>query len=453
MVPVSRWSMWPTPSTTTARAILSSPRSARVTQPRRWRVLRHSQRACPLTAWSARMRVRAASGTVFVYSGQGSQWVGMGRQLLADEPVFAEAVAELEPLFVEHVGFSLQQVLAEGEPVSGDARVQPVIMGLQLALTELWRSHGVTPDAVIGHSMGEVTAAVVAGALTVAEGLQRDRNPITTDVAARRAGRSGAADAGCRGDRGHARGLSGRDPRGVLLAAPDGRRGPTGTGRRTHRGGAGARTIRAAGEHGGRLAQRADGSDPARIAFGAGRSQRRPARRFRSSRPSPKTATPPVLDADYWVANVRQPVRFSQAVTAAGAEHTTFVEISAHPMLTQAITEILGETHHHAVGTLRARRRRHAEFPHQPQRHPHHAAAADRASTRATCAVADHAVGAHPPLDQLQDDGAAALKVAVASRESDSSTGVIPAEWYCEMAWPIAARVHRPGRLRRRRGW
>ena len=50
-----------------------------------------------------------------------------------------------------------------------DARVQPVLMGMQLALTELWRSYGVEPDAVIGHSMGEVSAAVVAGALTAAE--------------------------------------------------------------------------------------------------------------------------------------------------------------------------------------------------------------------------------------------------------------------------------------------
>ena len=61
-------------------------------------------------------------GTVFVYSGQGSQWAGMGRQLLADEPAFAAAVAELEPVFVEQVGFSLQQVLAGGEPVSRDRR-------------------------------------------------------------------------------------------------------------------------------------------------------------------------------------------------------------------------------------------------------------------------------------------------------------------------------------------
>ncbi|TPG23803.1 acyltransferase domain-containing protein, partial [Mycobacterium hodleri] len=78
----------------------------------------------------------------------------------------------MEPVFLEQVGFSLQQVLRDGEPVGGDARVQPVLMGLQLALTELWRSHGVHPDAVIGHSMGEVSAAVVAGALSVADGLR-----------------------------------------------------------------------------------------------------------------------------------------------------------------------------------------------------------------------------------------------------------------------------------------
>ena len=111
------------------------------------------------------------AGTVFVYSGQGSQWAGMGRRLLADEPVFAAAVAELEPVFVEQAGFSLRQVLAAGEPLVGIDRIQPVLVGVQLALTELWRCYGVTPDAVIGHSMGEVSAAVVAGALSPAEGL------------------------------------------------------------------------------------------------------------------------------------------------------------------------------------------------------------------------------------------------------------------------------------------
>ncbi|ORA96763.1 polyketide synthase, partial [Mycolicibacter minnesotensis] len=109
---------------------------------------------------------------VFVFSGQGSQWVGMGRRLLADESVFAAAVDELEPVFVRQVGFSLREVIEQGREVSGDAQVQPVIMGLQLALAALWRSYGVVPDAVLGHSMGEVSAAVVAGALTPEQGLK-----------------------------------------------------------------------------------------------------------------------------------------------------------------------------------------------------------------------------------------------------------------------------------------
>src|SRR6185437_9953692 len=111
-------------------------------------------------------------GVVFVFSGQGSQWAGMGRQLLADEPAFAAAVADLEPDFVAQVGFSLRDVLLAGEPVVGIERIQPVLVGMQLALTALWRSHGVQPDAVIGHSMGEVTAAVVSGALSPADGLK-----------------------------------------------------------------------------------------------------------------------------------------------------------------------------------------------------------------------------------------------------------------------------------------
>ena len=116
--------------------------------------------------------VPRGKGTVFLYSGQGSQWAGMGRQLLADEPAFAAAVAELEPDFVAQVGFSLRDTLLSGEPVVGIERIQPVLVGMQLALTALWRSYGVEPDAVIGHSMGEVTAAVVSGALSPADGLK-----------------------------------------------------------------------------------------------------------------------------------------------------------------------------------------------------------------------------------------------------------------------------------------
>ena len=83
------------------------------------------------------------SGTVFVYSGQGSQWAGMGRQLLADEPAFAAAVDELEPVFVEQVGFSLRQVLVAGEPVVGyradSAGVGGYAVGVDGVVALLWR--------------------------------------------------------------------------------------------------------------------------------------------------------------------------------------------------------------------------------------------------------------------------------------------------------------------------
>src|SRR5271169_3314050 len=111
-------------------------------------------------------------GTVFVYSGRGSQWAGMGRQLLADEPAFAAAIAELEPEFVAQEGFSLHDVIAGGKELVGIEQIQLGLIGMQLTLTALWRSYGVHPDVVIGHSMGEVAAAVVAGALTPAEGLR-----------------------------------------------------------------------------------------------------------------------------------------------------------------------------------------------------------------------------------------------------------------------------------------
>ena len=211
-------------------------------------------------------------GTVFVYSGQGSQWAGMGRQLLAEEPAFAAAVAELEPDFVAATGFSLQQVLADGEPVVGIDRIQPVLVGMQLALTALWRGYGVQPDAVIGHSMGEVTAAVVAGALSAGRGAAGDRHPVAVDGAAVRPGRDGAVGVRCRGRRGADRRLPAGECGGACLAAPDGDRRPARAGRRGDRGGGRRRPVGPA--HRGRcgLPSPDHRADPARIALCAGRS-------------------------------------------------------------------------------------------------------------------------------------------------------------------------------------
>ncbi|KUI38199.1 polyketide synthase [Mycobacterium sp. IS-1496] len=291
------------------------------------------------------------SGTVFVFSGQGSQWAGMGRRLLADEPAFAAAVAELEPVFVEQVGFSLQQVLADGEAVAGDARVQPVIMGLQLALSELWRSYGVTPDAVIGHSMGEVTAAVVAGALSPAEGLRVIA--VRSRLMSRLAGQGAVALLTLDAEAAEALIADFDDvsiaghlaPEQTVIAGPP----------------AQVDAIIEAATAAGAIARRVNMEVASHTALMdpilgelrdtlADLAPQTPVTPFFST---VDATTAPLLNADYWVANVRRPVRLHQAVSAAGAHgHTTFVEISPHPVLTRAICDSLAEGHHHVVGTL-----------------------------------------------------------------------------------------------------
>ena len=111
-------------------------------------------------------------GPVWVFSGQGSQWAGMGVELLAAEPVFAATVAQLEPLIAEQSGFSVIEAMTAPETVTGIDRVQPTIFTMQVALAATMKSYGVVPGAVIGHSLGEVAAAVVAEALSPQDGVR-----------------------------------------------------------------------------------------------------------------------------------------------------------------------------------------------------------------------------------------------------------------------------------------
>ncbi len=106
-------------------------------------------------------------GPVWVFSGQGSQWAAMGAGLLSTEPVFAATIAALEPLIAGESGFSVTEALTATDTVTGIDRVQPTIFAVQVALAAAMKSYGVVPGAVIGHSMGEVAAAVVAEALSL----------------------------------------------------------------------------------------------------------------------------------------------------------------------------------------------------------------------------------------------------------------------------------------------
>ncbi|MEU9001830.1 type I polyketide synthase, partial [Streptomyces sp. NPDC048551] len=109
----------------------------------------------------------ADTGPVFVFPGQGSQWVGMAVELLDSSPVFAARIAECEKALAPYVDWSLTEVLRSEAPLEGVDVVQPVLFAVMVALAELWASYGVRPAAVIGHSQGEIAAACVAGALSL----------------------------------------------------------------------------------------------------------------------------------------------------------------------------------------------------------------------------------------------------------------------------------------------
>ena len=115
-------------------------------------------------------RAQTAGQTVFVFPGQGSQWVGMGAQLLDTSKVFADHMHRCDKALGEYVEWSLIDVIRDMVDGPGLDRVdvvQPVLWAVMVSLAELWRSLGVIPDAVIGHSQGEIAAAYVAGGLSL----------------------------------------------------------------------------------------------------------------------------------------------------------------------------------------------------------------------------------------------------------------------------------------------
>ncbi|WP_157528031.1 type I polyketide synthase, partial [Micromonospora rosaria] len=112
----------------------------------------------------------SAGRVAFVFPGQGTQWVGMGARLMDESPVFAESMVECAEALSAHVDWDLVEVVRSGSGLERVDVVQPVTWAVMVSLARLWRSVGVTPSAVVGHSQGEIAAAVVAGALSLADG-------------------------------------------------------------------------------------------------------------------------------------------------------------------------------------------------------------------------------------------------------------------------------------------
>ena len=120
--------------------------------------------------------VRDAGSVAFLFTGQGSQWTGMGRDIYEREPVARAVLDRCERVFREERGESLLAVMFGESGSTGNLDrtewTQPALYGLSCALTELWSSVGIRPDVVMGHSVGEVAAAACAGVFGIEEGMR-----------------------------------------------------------------------------------------------------------------------------------------------------------------------------------------------------------------------------------------------------------------------------------------
>ena len=301
-------------------------------------------------------------GPVWVFSGQGSQWAGMGAELLANDAVFASTVAEAEPVILRECGFSVREALSGPDEVTGQLRIQPTLFTMQVALAATLRAHGVRPAAVIGHSVGEAAAAVVAGALSLEDGL---RVVCRRAVLMSRIAGAGATASVHLPAQQVLSELAVRAKNDVVVAvvpAPE----------QTVVAGA-ASTVRelvSAWEERGVAAREI----PTDVAFHspqvdpivaeltaslADLEPRTPTIPFYSAT-SYDPRDEPVCDARYWASNMRRMVRFAAAVRAALEDgHRVFAELSPHPVLTHAITQTAGslDTPVTALATLRRGRR------------------------------------------------------------------------------------------------
>ncbi|MGQ4414827.1 beta-ketoacyl synthase N-terminal-like domain-containing protein [Streptomyces sp. SAS_269] len=272
-----------------------------------------------------------APGPVWVFSGYGAQWPGMGRELLDAEPVFAAAVERLEPVLREHAGISLRAAIAPDADLSALTVVMPALYGLQLALAELWRSYGVEPSAMIGHSLGEIAAAVAAGALDPSAGARivASRSRLLATV---RGGTMAVVDLAP-----EAIGPITRDLPTLhvaVYASPE-QCVVTGAARevaalvaRVTADGAFARTMPVP------VAGHSPDVEPLLEEFawelGAVRTTGPGCRRYSTVLDDPRAGDP--YDTAYWLANLRRPVRFEQAVRAAAEDgHRVFLEVAPHP--------------------------------------------------------------------------------------------------------------------------
>ncbi|MFI1801606.1 type I polyketide synthase, partial [Streptomyces sp. NPDC020379] len=302
-----------------------------------------------------RGRVAGADGRVaFVFPGQGSQWAGMAAELLDSSAVFAERIAECGAALAPYVDWSLTGLLRAEDAAWLEQVdvVQPVLWAVMVSLAEVWRSTGVEPAAVIGHSQGEIAAACVAGALS----LEDAAKVVALRSKALRAlsGRGGMVSVSLDvqaveerlDDRLSVAAING--PATVVVSGDTDALDELLAGCEAD----GIRARRVAVDYASHCAH-VEEIESALLRDLAGISPRPASVPFYSTVTGGVLETG-ALDAAYWYRNLRQTVRFQEAVQALLDDgFRLFVESSAHPVLTMGI-EQTAETHTiTAVGSLR----------------------------------------------------------------------------------------------------
>ncbi|XVS67795.1 SDR family NAD(P)-dependent oxidoreductase [Actinosynnema sp. CA-299493] len=285
---------------------------------------------------------------VFVFPGQGSQWVGMAVELAEQSPVFAARLAECAAALRPFCDWSLDDVLVDPLALERVDVVQPVLFAVMVSLAALWRSWGIEPAAVVGHSQGEIAAACVAGALSLEDAARVVA--LRSRVLRRLAGRGGMVSIVASED--EVRGLIApfgerisiaavNGPSAVVVSGEPGALDELATGV--------LRAKRIAVDYASHSAQVEELREELAEVLA-------PIRPRVGDVPLYSTLTGEVedgsgLDAEYWFRNLRSTVEFASAVEKlAGDGFGVFVECSPHPILSTSVREQADVV---AVGSLR----------------------------------------------------------------------------------------------------
>ncbi|MGW7055374.1 SDR family NAD(P)-dependent oxidoreductase [Streptomyces sp. NPDC054887] len=298
----------------------------------------------------------------FVFPGQGHQWAGMGAQLLDDSPVFATAMTECAQALGAYVDWSLIDVIRQTEDAPGFDRVdvvQPASFAIMVSLARLWQHHGLTPDAVIGHSQGEIAAAHIAGALTL-DDAARIVTLRSQAIGAHLAGHGGMMSLPLPLDTAKERiaPYQGR----IEIAAVN---GPTSTvvagdanaldNLHTQCETDGIRSRKIPVDYASHTSHVERIEDELALVLSEIRPQQATVPLFSTLHAQWLDTT--TMGSTYWYDNLRHQVRFGASVeTLVADDFRTFVEISAHPVVSMAVQDIL-DTHADSpsitTGTLR----------------------------------------------------------------------------------------------------